>query len=814
MNIPVPGPAALYHGYCRFYLLLWWGRLLAWINRKFPYLMLFLLRWFRFSGKRTAAFTLNAWEKSAARLTPAAIYTALLSLEDAAAPADAALLARAYLFVGNTSKAGQWLRVAQQHADTLNATSRYAFAASGAYLAQVENDADAAAYWRLQEHAPEWVKSMPPGAAANRYPVACVRFGASVVSHNFVLRGLLEIVDQCPCCGHQHRFSTTGPTPPWLGESGSWEWLCPHCLAERYWDREQARTAAFAYFEQLVAALCRDGRPMGKAAACYASILAQALAPVALIRMGRPIEAIGHQNQDTWMYLLQRLNSMTPPSLDYLDYRTKAANGVATRMWDRSIRFLALDPALDKTRTGQAAAALSGAVLFSHRHKIEFADGRDDHNMFQRGDLPWPFTIKEMAFARKNLAEMGVPADARIACLLVRDSMYDREKRVTPYIYPHRNADINAYQPGMEFLASQGWYVLRMGSVVEKSLAWRSEKIIDYALEFRTEFMDVWLMLQCGMVVSTGAGLDSIATMVRKPLVYTNFPNVYWSLPNYSSLFILHKHFFKKPERRELTKYGMMASHCSWLHYDNEYKGLNIGTRENTADEITAAVREVLEWVEGRHTATDEDVRSQKQFWETLAWHVPFMPKYAPLRKLCRQALRTDPDFGPSASAEHRASLPRVPLPWDEPNSLPFWRPSGAMVAAALQAASLATDPEEAETLLLSCVWCQSQSGGAEPGQSALPEVYAGLATLYKNQGYLKEALFFFFLCSFVGGRSIPEEEVRNLYTGLFSDAAVPFDAVRPDFSFFDTLFPAHSLLVDGNVYAAVKRTWGQHGAV
>ena len=65
----------------------------------------------------------------------------------------------------------------------------------------------------------------------------------------------------------------------------------------------------------------------------------------------------------------------------------------------------------------------------------------------------------------------------------------------------------------MRWLADQGATVYRMGARVESALPAAHPRVVDYATNgMRTDLLDIWLAATCRIFLSTGAGLDSVAT--------------------------------------------------------------------------------------------------------------------------------------------------------------------------------------------------------------------------------------------------------------------------------------------------------------
>jgi putative glycosyltransferase (TIGR04372 family) len=119
------------------------------------------------------------------------------------------------------------------------------------------------------------------------------------------------------------------------------------------------------------------------------------------------------------------------------------------------------------------------------------------------------------------LKNFNINDSDKIICLLVRDSAY--LKGATHHNY--RDADINNFLYCAENFTKLGYYVFRMGTVVEKKIISKNSKIIDYANnKIKSSFLDIYLAYRCSFVISTGSGWDSVATHIfRKPICFVNY---------------------------------------------------------------------------------------------------------------------------------------------------------------------------------------------------------------------------------------------------------------------------------------------------
>ncbi len=152
---------------------------------------------------------------------------------------------------------------------------------------------------------------------------------------------------------------------------------------------------------------------------------------------------------------------------------------------------------------------------------------RDRNGLFDKYPIQIALTDDEHRRGEAELQRMGIAAGAKYVCIHCRDSSYWKTR------YPgvgndseYRNTDINDFVPAIKELTSRGFYVLRLGAVVQKPLSLDDPKFIDYSTTYRSEFMDVFLAATCHMMISTSSGIDSISYMFRRPTLLVNIAPV------------------------------------------------------------------------------------------------------------------------------------------------------------------------------------------------------------------------------------------------------------------------------------------------
>ena len=135
------------------------------------------------------------------------------------------------------------------------------------------------------------------------------------------------------------------------------------------------------------------------------------------------------------------------------------------------------------------------------------------------------FSMADRKRGEELLRALGVKVGQPFVCLSVRDSAYLAEvlpERDWSY-HNHRDSDIRTYIPMAEWLADQGYAVLRMGAVVRDGLESANPSVIDYALSgLRSDFGDVYLFAHCAFCITTSTGMDSLAMAFRVPMGIVN----------------------------------------------------------------------------------------------------------------------------------------------------------------------------------------------------------------------------------------------------------------------------------------------------
>ena len=349
-----------------------------------------------------------------------------------------------------------------------------------------------------------------------------------------------------------------------------------------------------------------------------AALLMWLVRPWLLIRIA-PVhsERIGHFAANTEIYLCQKEVGLDVPPQRYVDvfyYDTKVSNAQLQRMWNRVLPVSPLDLRLLNFFVRRLPRGAD--------HCFRTTRSRDVHCLLDRTKPHLSFTPGEEAAGQAGLAALGLPPGARFICFVARDPAYlvtymrEHNPGLDWSYHDYRNCDINSYLPGVRQLVGEGAYAVRVGSVTEQELEVSDPKIIDYANSGkRTEFMDIYLAAKCDFFLSCGTGIDQVAMIFRRPMLFVNFAQLEGSNTWSSDHLFIPKKAWLRREQRFMTFPEILEPGAGRFVRSAQFVEPGIELIENTPEEIAAVVTEMDQRLRGVWRETAENIELQLRFW-------------------------------------------------------------------------------------------------------------------------------------------------------------------------------------------------------
>lgn len=352
-----------------------------------------------------------------------------------------------------------------------------------------------------------------------------------------------------------------------------------------------------------------------------------ALSPFIKIRFIRLFSTrIGHYALNTELFLCAKdinlYNEGKKITLFYTQPGQRICNAQLHKMWKRVIFIIPFS--LITNQIDKFLMIFLGDNYSKDSYKQIFESSTGGHDRWgfiyntKKGHLL--FTAEEKHKGEVLMEKLGIPKDALFVCLIGRDSNYLKTHLPnTDWTYHnYRDVDINSYIKAAEFLAMNGYYVVRIGRYVNAKLNVKNPKIIDYAnSELCSDFLDIYLSSKCYFMISTGCGLDSVSHVFRRPVLITNVPlcdvrsyYFYWQL-------FIPKKLIDLTTGSLVSFKKMYETFPNTLHrneINNVLKQKNWEFVDNSPDEIVDAVKEMLEQLKGS-VDFQYDSKLHEKFW-------------------------------------------------------------------------------------------------------------------------------------------------------------------------------------------------------
>jgi len=214
-----------------------------------------------------------------------------------------------------------------------------------------------------------------------------------------------------------------------------------------------------------------------------------------------------------------------------------------------------------------------------------------------------------------RLVQTGWKPGEPIVCLVVRDAAYlktiNSDKNWSYHSY--RDTSISSYRATAIALAEKGYWVFRMGKVVEEEFEVNHPQVVDYATStWKDDFLDVWLMSRCEFCISTSTGFDSLASIFRKPLALVNFMPLA-EFQTWSSCVLAPSHLIWNKTGRRLTCREHLE-HC-YMRME-QYVDAGITVKELSESEVLGVVNELELRISRNWVESDNAEQCQRLFWE------------------------------------------------------------------------------------------------------------------------------------------------------------------------------------------------------
>jgi putative glycosyltransferase (TIGR04372 family) len=168
--------------------------------------------------------------------------------------------------------------------------------------------------------------------------------------------------------------------------------------------------------------------------------------------------------------------------------------------------------------------------------------------------------------------------------------------------------------------------------VVEQALETDNLKIIDYAANYRSDFLDIFLSANCEFFIGSTGGFTALPRIFRRPMAQVNFAPLGWNalLTCTPSNLVIPKKLWLRSESRYMIFPEIIGSGADEFATTRQFEELGIDVIENSPGEIADLAIELDERVRGVWQSRGEDEELQRRFWSLFkpdGASISFLPR-------------------------------------------------------------------------------------------------------------------------------------------------------------------------------------------
>ena len=237
------------------------------------------------------------------------------------------------------------------------------------------------------------------------------------------------------------------------------------------------------------------------------------------------------------------------------------------------------------------------------------------------------FSEDEKKRGRQLLEKLGISPNDKWICIHNRDSSYldvalpkqgSSKYQGNWHYHNYRDFPINSMKSASDFFTNNGYYVLRMGSIVKEKFETGNKKIIDYANSVhRNDFADVYLLANCKAYFGSDSGIGTLSFFFKKPCFHINFSStLIHLLTAYAPWSFIFKRIKNIENGKLLTLKEILNSKFAYSASSEDFIKNNVKPLDNSQEEIKSLATEIENALKGKKIDNEEDKKIQNEFWK------------------------------------------------------------------------------------------------------------------------------------------------------------------------------------------------------
>jgi putative glycosyltransferase (TIGR04372 family) len=221
---------------------------------------------------------------------------------------------------------------------------------------------------------------------------------------------------------------------------------------------------------------------------------------------------------------------------------------------------------------------------------------------------------------KKELKSLIAKNIAPYICFHNRDDGYLKKIGNDGNDHGFRNFDFSDYNSSINFINSKNIKAVRVGRITNnKYKNLHNSNYFDFTNKKSSDYVDVLLINNSEFLVASATGLSNIAAILRKKILLVNVIP-FWLREMYQytkgSIFLPKKIYCLT--NKKFLKFSEVESLDYNIHENNFFEKRNLSVINNTEDEISSSVKEMLENYKDDNFKNYEKSQLHTKFWNSI----------------------------------------------------------------------------------------------------------------------------------------------------------------------------------------------------
>lgn len=344
------------------------------------------------------------------------------------------------------------------------------------------------------------------------------------------------------------------------------------------------------------------------------------LLPLAILRLLSPIrhyrlvairgERIGHLTSELDGYLAERMRNPPPKKvIDLYFFRTRPCNTQVAKMVQRRLPVSGWFKVLYQLMKRWPSAK---------KHVSSVIEGTPALAAIDEAPQNFHLTAAEIARGDAILRDVMQITNAPVALIFNRDNAYLQTGGSWRFEYhDYRNSPVADMVPMAQYLVSEGYAVVRVGSVVADAFP-ETPGVFDYPMSgHRSDFMDVYLFHRARFFVGgSSSGIGHLMRLFRKPCVNFNVaPFLTFEGARLHRDLLIPKLYKRQDNGNLMSVKEIVSAGAAKISRTEEFEELGILLANNSTQDILDVTRELVERLDGKWSPHDGDQMRQSAFF-------------------------------------------------------------------------------------------------------------------------------------------------------------------------------------------------------